>query len=141
VEVGAGLHRVRIRKPAPLLPASCSAVTPQHGDPNGIDTRHFQDHRSALERHTLRTGLGYADTDYVIGITAVLRPEKNHIQLIEAIARLRRAGLPARGLLIGDGPTRGVVEARARALGVEREVTVTGFREDVRPYLAACAVV
>ena len=108
---------------------------------NGIDTRHFQDHRSALERHTLRTGLGYADTDYVIGITAVLRPEKNHIQLIEAIARLRRAGLPARGLLIGDGPTRGVVEARARALGVEREVTVTGFREDVRPYLAACDVV
>src|SRR5207302_10276031 len=59
---------------------------------NGIDTRHFQDHRSALERHTLRTGLGYADTDYVIGITAVLRPEKNRIQLIEAIARLRRAG-------------------------------------------------
>src|SRR5439155_1516085 len=82
-----------------------------------------------------------ADTDYVIGITAVLRPEKNHIQLIEAIARLRRAGLPARGLLIGDGPMRGVVEARARSLGVEREVTVTGFREDVRPYLAACDVV
>ena len=108
---------------------------------NGIDTRHFQDHRSALERHTLRTGLGYADTDYVIGITAVLRPEKNHIQLIEAIARLRRAGLPARGLLVGDGPTRGAVEARARTLGVEREVTVTGFREDVRPYLAACDVV
>ena len=108
---------------------------------NGIDTRHFQDHRSALERHTLRTELGYADSDYVIGITAVLRPEKNHIQLIEAVARLRRAGLPARGLLVGDGPTRGVVEARARTLGVEREVTVTGFREDVRPYLAACDVV
>jgi len=108
---------------------------------NGIDTRHFQDHRSALERHALRTELGYADTDYVIGITAVLRPEKNHIQLIEAIARLRRAGLPAKALLIGDGPTRGVVEARARTLDVEREVTVTGFREDVRPYLAACDVV
>src|SRR5207237_1009720 len=30
---GGGLHRVRIRKPAALLPASCSAVTPQHGDP------------------------------------------------------------------------------------------------------------
>jgi glycosyltransferase involved in cell wall biosynthesis len=108
---------------------------------NGIDTRHFQDHRSALERHALRTELGYADTDFVIAITAVLRPEKNHVQLIEAIARLCRAGFPAKALLVGDGPTRGAVEARARTLGVEREVTVTGFREDVRPYLAACDVV
>jgi glycosyltransferase involved in cell wall biosynthesis len=108
---------------------------------NGIDTRHFHHHRGPLERQAVRAELGYADTDYVIGITAVLRPEKNHVQLVEAISRLRRAGLGAKALLIGDGPTRGVVEARARALGVERAVTVTGFRDDVRPYLAACDVV
>src|SRR5205814_768683 len=39
------------------------------------------------------------------------------------------------------GRRRGVVGSRARSLGVEREGTVTGFREDVRPYLAACDVV
>ncbi|HEX4648246.1 MAG TPA: glycosyltransferase family 4 protein, partial [Steroidobacteraceae bacterium] len=108
---------------------------------NGIDTQYFHDPRSTAERQALRAALGYADGDYVIGIAAALRPEKNHVQLLEATARLRRAGLAAKALIIGDGPTRGTVEARARALGIEREVTITGFRDDVRPYLAACDVV
>src|SRR5205814_9674495 len=56
-------------------------------------------------------------------------------------ARPRGPARPSRAWLIGDGPTRAVVQARARSLVVEREVTVTGFREDVRPYLAACDVV
>ena len=108
---------------------------------NGVDTQRFQDHTSIAERQALRAALGYANSDYVIGIAAALRPEKNHIQLVEATARLRHAGLAAKALLIGDGPTRGTVEARARDLGIERQVLVTGFREDVRPYLSACNVV
>lgn len=108
---------------------------------NGVDTQYFHDQSSASERQALRAGFGYADTDYVVGIAAALRPEKNHAQLAEAVARLRHAGLPAKALLIGDGPTRGAVEARARTLGVERHVTITGFREDVRPGLSACDVV
>jgi glycosyltransferase involved in cell wall biosynthesis len=108
---------------------------------NGVDTHYFQDRWSAAERLALRAALGYTDGDYVIGIAAVLRPEKNHVQLVDATARLRETGLAAKALLIGDGPTRGALEARARALGVERAVTVTGFREDVRPYLTACDVV
>ena len=108
---------------------------------NGVDTHYFQDHWSASERQELRAALGYADTDYVIGAAAALRPEKNHVQLAEAVARLRQAGLPAKALLVGDGPARGAVEARARTLGVERHVAITGFREDVRPFLSACDVV
>ncbi|HEY2275091.1 MAG TPA: glycosyltransferase family 4 protein, partial [Steroidobacteraceae bacterium] len=108
---------------------------------NGVDTDYFQDHWNAPERRALRAALGYTDTDYVIGSAAALRPEKNHVQLVEATAGLRGAGLGAKALLIGDGPTRAAVEGRARARGVERDVTVTGFREDVRSYLAACDVV
>jgi L-malate glycosyltransferase len=108
---------------------------------NGVDTQRFRDHTSAAERQALRAALGYANSDYVIGIAAALRPEKNHIQLVEATARLRHAGLAAKALMIGDGPTRGAVEARARDLGIERQVLITGFREDVRPYLSACNVV
>lgn len=108
---------------------------------NGVDTQRFQDHPSAAECQALRAALGYANTDYVIGIAAALRPEKNHIQLVEATARLRHAGFAAKALLIGDGPTRGAVESRARDLGIEHEVLITGFREDVRPYLSACDVV
>jgi glycosyltransferase involved in cell wall biosynthesis len=76
----------------------------------------------------------------VIGISAVLRPEKNHVQLVDAIARLRAQGVPARALIIGDGPMRTAVQARARALGVGNEVVLCGFQHDVRPYVAACDV-
>jgi glycosyltransferase involved in cell wall biosynthesis len=107
---------------------------------NGVDTRRFEDRSSAAGRQALRATLGYADTDYVIGMAAALRPEKNHVQLIDALARLRQAGFAAKALLIGDGPTRGAVEARARALAIEEHVAITGFREDIRPYLTACDV-
>jgi glycosyltransferase involved in cell wall biosynthesis len=107
---------------------------------NGIDLEHWQP-RSPEEGATIRSVLGLAPQDYVIGMCAVLRPEKNHVQLVEAIARLRRRGIAARALLIGDGAMRGAIEARARALGVAGEVIVTGFQQDVRPLLGACDTV
>lgn len=104
---------------------------------NGIDTEHFRP-REALP---LRKILGFAETDLVIGMSAVLREEKNHVQLVDAIARLRSRGIPARALMIGDGPTRPAVEARARALGVGGDVLITGLQQDVRPLVAACDAV
>lgn len=107
---------------------------------NGVDTDHFSDRFPAEERQALRQSLGFSPTDYVIGISAVLRPEKNHLQLLDAVAQLRNMGIPARLLLIGDGPTRPEIEARCRALQIEAEVVITGFQQDVRPYLAASDV-
>src|SRR5207302_9886974 len=89
----------------------------------------------------LRRAVGFAPWDYVSGVSAVLRPEKSPAQLIEGVARLRAMGLPARALFIGDGPERARVEARARALGVADRFVVSGFQEDVRPFLSACDVV
>jgi glycosyltransferase involved in cell wall biosynthesis len=44
-------------------------------------------------------------------------------------------------LFIGDGIMRGAIEARARTLGIEASVCVTGLQQDVRPWVAACDVV
>lgn len=104
---------------------------------NGIDPEHWRSPGTEA-RTRMRRVLGLADSDYAIGMCAVFRPEKNHLQLVEAIARLRSRGVPARALLIGDGPMRPAIEARARGLGVHDEVRITGFQQDVRPYLAAC---
>jgi glycosyltransferase involved in cell wall biosynthesis len=104
---------------------------------NGVDTGHWRPW-SAEERGRLRGALGFAADDYVIGLSAVLRPEKNHLQLVEAIALLRRRGVRARGLLIGDGPMRGAIEERARRLGVAADIAITGFQQEVRPFVAAC---
>lgn len=103
---------------------------------NGVDTELWKP-APEIERCTTRAQLGLGENDYVVGLSAVLRPEKNHVQLVEAIAALRRRGVPARALLIGDGPTRGAVEERARTLGVAEHVIITGFQRDVRPFVAA----
>lgn len=107
---------------------------------NGVDTEHFRDRSRLSERRALRESLGFSGIDYLIGIPAVLRPEKNHLQLLDAIASLRQMAIPARLMIIGDGPLRGEIEARIRELKLEQSVRITGFVEDVRPYLAACDV-
>ena len=60
--------------------------------------------------------LGFADGDFVIGLSAVLRPEKNPLQLVEAIARAappRHAGARADDRRRPDAPgDRGARRAR-----------------------------
>ena len=108
---------------------------------NGVDTTEFRAAPDPAVRQSLRGALGIGDDDYVVGTVAVLRPEKNPVHLVEALACLRRRGIAARALLIGDGEMRGAVEARARALGIDAHVLVTGLQADVRPYVSACDVV
>jgi glycosyltransferase involved in cell wall biosynthesis len=104
---------------------------------NGVDLEHWSP-RPPAERAMLRRVLALEERDFVVGMCAVFRPEKNHVQLIEAIARLRARRIPARALLIGDGPARPQIEARARSAGVSAEVLITGYQQDVRPLIAAC---
>jgi glycosyltransferase involved in cell wall biosynthesis len=105
---------------------------------NGVDLDAFSPGADDGERSATRRALGFGPQSYVIGITAALRPEKNHVLLVDAIAALRARGIAARALLIGDGEMRPVIEARARQLGVEALITITGFRQDVRPLVHAC---
>jgi L-malate glycosyltransferase len=104
---------------------------------NGIDLEQWRPW-GFDERRTLRRALGFADDDFVVAMSAVLRPEKNPLQLVEALAQLRLRGIPARALFIGDGPMRPQVEALARRLGVAGHVAITGLQREVRPFLAAC---
>jgi glycosyltransferase involved in cell wall biosynthesis len=108
---------------------------------NGVDTDKFRDRWSAEERARLRSTLGFSGADFVIGIAAFLRREKNHVQLVEAVARLRQRGIPARALMIGEGEMRATIEARARELAVDRSVVITGLQQEVGPYVAACDAV
>jgi glycosyltransferase involved in cell wall biosynthesis len=108
---------------------------------NGVDICEFCDKGNPEERDTVRKAFGFCDTDYVIGIAALMRPEKNHVQLVDAVAALRNMGIPARALIVGDGEMRGAVETRARRLKVENSIVITGVQRDVRPYVAACDAV
>jgi glycosyltransferase involved in cell wall biosynthesis len=106
--------------------------------PNGVDTAHFTS--GAGERTTARQALGFRDDDYVVGLLATFRPEKNHDQLVDAIAALRARGIPAKALFVGDGQTRRAVEAHARVQGVAQHAVFAGEQRDVRPLVAAMDV-
>lgn len=108
---------------------------------NGIDTDLFRDRYSRQEKLALRARFGFGPQDFVVGICAALRPEKAHGDLLRAIARLRRRGpTEVRALLIGDGPERQRIEALITSLGLTGSAVVTGFQQDVRPFVACCDV-
>ncbi len=107
---------------------------------NGVDTQVFSSAHVGGAGERMRAALGLRDADYVIGLAAVLRPEKNPLQLVEAIALLRARGIPAKALMIGDGPMRAAIEGRARERGIADDILISGFQQDVRPHIAACDV-
>jgi glycosyltransferase involved in cell wall biosynthesis len=107
---------------------------------NGIDTAYFSDHFGDIQKHSLRARFEILDSDYVVGICAALRPEKAHGDYLLAISRLRKLGLPAKGLIIGEGPERVAIERRIMQLGLAQHVSVTGFQADVRLFVASCDV-
>lgn len=55
-----------------------------------------------------------------------LVPEKGQIVLVEAIAELRRRGVDAQLVLIGDGPARATIEQAVAAHGLTGAVQLTG---------------
>ncbi len=78
--------------------------------PNGVDLARFDASMPANDR-------------LIVGTVAALRAEKNLGRLIRAMA-----GLPARLVVVGDGPARAALQALAKSLGVD--VTFTGALAD-----------
>jgi glycosyltransferase involved in cell wall biosynthesis len=108
---------------------------------NGVDLERFRDRSDPSQRVALRAQCGFSADDLLVGICAALRPEKAHGDLLLALARLRERGISAKALIVGDGPERSVIEQRIAALKLSRCVYITGFKDDVRPYLAICDVI
>src|SRR5581483_3066365 len=59
---------------------------------------------------------------------AAFAPKKAHVDLLEAVAELRRGGTHVTLGLVGEGETRPEVEQRAHALGLDSAVSFLGER-------------
>jgi glycosyltransferase involved in cell wall biosynthesis len=131
-----------------LVAASQVAGTALYGFEWGADARRLVLHcgidlgpfRCLPGRQAARSALGIGEHEFVIGHTGRFAPPKNHSFLLEiaAAAALRRP--ETRLLLIGDGPARGSIEARARELGIAAGTIFAGVRPDVPDLLAAMDV-
>ena len=103
---------------------------------NGVDLAKF---RTSTDRGVLAE-FGFAENDPVVGIVAVLRPEKDHVSLLRAARTVVAELTNARFLIIGDGPTRPQLEALCTELGLTPNVHFTGSRDDVARLLPAIDV-
>lgn len=76
----------------------------------------------------------------LIGLTARLSYEKGIDRAIEAIGQLKKQGIKAHLLLMGDGPERKQLEQLVRDQRLTEEISFTGFVKDVRAKLAECSI-
>lgn len=100
---------------------------------NGLDLGRFTPDRRAVGRGRL----GLADDELAIGTVGRLVEVKDHANLVDALARVRGAGVRFRAFIAGDGPCRIDVEGRIRSLGLEDCTSVLGHRSDPESVLAA----
>jgi glycosyltransferase involved in cell wall biosynthesis len=87
----------------------------------------------------LRAKLGIDEDRNVILIVGRLSREKDHITVIEAIARLRPE-LKACLVIVGEGPERPEIERRIRSLELAGSVKLTGQQDSAEPYYGIAQV-
>jgi glycosyltransferase involved in cell wall biosynthesis len=137
---GALMRRWIQRYASLKVAASIAAATPLFGpdwrrDPKtgvihyGIDFTPFV--VIPEERGRLRHALGLPPDAPVIGHVGRFAEQKNHAFLLDIIAAASAREPRLRVLLIGEGPLRPGIEARARDLGIAERVVFAGGRDDV----------
>jgi glycosyltransferase involved in cell wall biosynthesis len=103
--------------------------------PNGIDPDRFCKNALSTEEAKSKLGLGHG---LVLGFTGFVREWHGVDRVVDLIAD-RTEGTPLQLLVVGDGPARESLQARARRRGIADRVTVTGIvdRDHVSDYVAA----
>jgi glycosyltransferase involved in cell wall biosynthesis len=100
---------------------------------NGIDLDAFRPRpKSAVWLEKLDIPPG----SEVVGILAVLRPEKDHENLLHAAARVIEEKSNTFFVLAGDGPERARLERLARDLGIADHLRFAGYVTDVAGVLS-----
>lgn len=107
---------------------------------NGLDVECFRGRYTKEEKAERRAQYVFSPTHFVVGICAESRLEKQDVDSLPATSRLNKGGvISAKCRIIGDGPCRTQVEETIRGSRVTPDTAITGFQEDVRPLMTACA--
>jgi glycosyltransferase involved in cell wall biosynthesis len=100
--------------------------------PNGVDTEKYRPQSLSAD---LRHQLNIPPAAPLVGIVAVLRPEKNHEMFLRVAAQVRQEMPDAHFLVIGNGPRREELESLAAQLDLNKHVHFLGQRPDVSQLL------
>jgi 1,2-diacylglycerol 3-alpha-glucosyltransferase len=102
--------------------------------PTGIDMRAY----CRARRAALRVQLGW-EKEFVIISVGRLAPEKNWIDLVQAVSQVAKAHPEAKLVLLGDGPQRTELVQQAKDLGLTSKIEFIGMvpYDKVPDYLVA----
>lgn len=93
----------------------------------GIDLDKFQ--KKEPTRQEIRNKLGIPDGKIILMSVGELTKRKNHMVVIDALARLKEYDILY--VICGDGPLKAQLRAKAEELGVRDRVKLLGFRKDI----------
>lgn len=102
---------------------------------HGVDIESVRSGPTA--RVQARQRLGIHPSTPVVGCVANFTAKKSQRTLLDAFARVSIGRPEARLILVGDGPLRPQLEARASEIGLDDRVLFTGTRDDVQSLLPA----
>lgn len=91
--------------------------------PNGVNPEKFKPMKKS---QTLMRDLGISEDNLVIGFTGILRPWHGIDMLVDAFCILYKSCPESLLLLVGDGTIRSQIVKRARQMGCENALRITG---------------
>lgn len=110
--------------------------------PNGVDTDRFRPPASSIERTDLRAELGLPAEITVLFVGAIVPRKRPHL-LVQALGKLKSAGIGAHLILAGpvkDARYGDAIKSSAQELGVDHQVTWTGFVREMEPLYRAADI-
>lgn len=108
--------------------------------PNGYNMDRFKPDSSG--RKAVREELGLAEDDFVLGMVARFDVQKNHRNLIDALAQLKQRGVQFTCLLVGVGmePSNAELSGWIESAGIAGNVRLLGARSDIPAVMNALDV-
>jgi L-malate glycosyltransferase len=109
---------------------------PLHTVLNGVNTDSFRP--GSADGKSMKASLGIPESSLVIGTIAVFRFQKRLDLWLEVVRLIRdKFSRECHFIIVGDGPLREQLHARASELGIRDNVHFAGLQTEVRPFLAA----
>jgi N-acetyl-alpha-D-glucosaminyl L-malate synthase BshA len=105
---------------------------------NGVDSQHFASAAPRDPAHFARLFGPNGSNAPVLFHVSNFRPVKRVVDLFEVLARVRQR-IPARLVLVGDGPERAAAVRRSQELGLEDSVRFLGSQVDFSEHLRHAA--
>lgn len=107
---------------------------------NGVDTTWFLPPLTADDKSRAKRAAGFEDGDFVVGMVAGFRPEKDHAMFFDAMLEMMSSRPNVRALAVGGGPLLQAFRGRLAASKQASRFHLAGDVSDVRPLLKAMDV-